>query len=79
MNELKDETENASLNDMVNSENFNDPIKKTINRSVGEIIIMIMIIRYSLLYALCLSAIYDLFNLLINSIFDEDILPASKY
>ena len=48
----------SSLEDMVNSDGFSNPINKMINRSVGEI--MIMIIKYALVNALSLTQIYEL-------------------
>ena len=50
--------------------------KRHYRRSIGEIIIMI--IKYALVHALSLTQIYEFFNL-INCIFDEAVLPTTKY
>ena len=66
----------ATLEEMINSENFKEPIIIPVEKSVGEIIIMIL--KYALVHALSLTEITDLF-FLVNSIFTSHVLPNTRY
>lgn len=66
----------TSLEDVMENPIFDAPIKTCVNKSIGEVIIMI--IKYSLIYSLSLSGMTDLFKL-VNCIFAESIIPNSKY
>lgn len=85
LDELSEEAEDINttskinfkdLNEMINTESFNKRIEKIVNRSVGEIILMIL--KYAIVHALSLTQIYVLFNL-VNCLFDENIIPCTKY
>lgn len=65
-----------SFEEMLNMKDFEEPITVPVNKSVGEIIFMI--IKYSLVHALSLSQITDLF-MLINCMFVSHILPNTRY
>lgn len=47
----------TSLDEMVNSANFNNPINLPVNRTVGEFILMI--VKCALVHVLSLTQIYD--------------------
>ena len=48
----------ATLEEMVNGENFKEPITILVDKSLGEIIFMIL--KYALVHALSLTEITDL-------------------
>lgn len=64
------------LEDFMEREDFNNPIRIPVNKNLGEIIIMI--IKYSLTHSISLTGITDLFKL-INCIFAEPILRETRY
>lgn len=64
------------LNSFLDNENFTKPIETPVNKNVGEV--LMMLIQYSLVNALPLTAIENLFKL-INCIFVESIIPETKY
>ncbi|XP_051172372.1 uncharacterized protein LOC127288776 [Leptopilina boulardi] len=64
------------LEDLMEDSDFNKPIEVTINRTVGEVIIMI--IKYALIHALSFTATFHLFRL-VNCFFEYPILPNTKY
>ena len=66
----------ASLEDMMESEDFNKPIQIPVDKSIAEVIIMI--IKYSLIHSLSLTGIIDLFNM-INCVFAQPVLPNTRY
>ncbi|XP_051176780.1 uncharacterized protein LOC127291625 isoform X1 [Leptopilina boulardi] len=66
----------ASLTDLMGNKIFDRPIQTVVNKSVAEVIIMI--VKYCLIYSLSLSGMTDLFKL-INCIFAEPILPNTRY
>ena len=66
----------ASLEDMMESEDFNKPIQIPVDKSIAEVIIMI--IKYSLIHSLSLTGIIDLFNI-INCVFAQPVLPDTRY
>lgn len=81
----EEETENVeiltqikftSLDDLLSSKSFHNPINLTIKKSLGEIILVIF--KFALAHAISLTQLYDLFNL-INCLFDEAVLPTTKY
>ena len=59
----------ASLEDMMESEDFNKPIQILVNKSIAEVIIMTM--KDSLIHSLSLTEITDLFTM-INCVFACD-------
>lgn len=65
-----------TLEEITSSPEFHEPVNTPVKATVGEIVIMI--VRYALLNALSLTAIYELFCL-INCIFLIPILPNTKY
>ena len=52
----------ASLEDMMESADFNQPIQIPVIKSIAEVIIMMM--KYSLIHSLLLTEITDLFTML---------------
>ena len=65
-----------SLEDMINSKRFQEPINVPVDKSVGDIILMVL--KYALVHALSLTEITELF-MLINCIFKSHILPNTRY
>ncbi|XP_043472842.1 uncharacterized protein LOC122505365 [Leptopilina heterotoma] len=65
-----------SFKDMLNMKDFENPITVPVDKSVGEIIFMI--VKYALVHALSLTQITDLF-MLINCMFAFHILPNTRY
>ena len=61
---------------LVNSANFNNPINLPVNRTAGEVILMV--VKYALVQALSLTEIYDLFGL-INCLFKVAVSPSTRY
>ena len=59
----------ASLEDMMESEDFNKPIQIPVNKSIAEVIIMMM--KYSLIHSLSLTEITHFFTM-INCVFGCD-------
>ena len=59
----------ASLEDMMGSEDFKKPIQILVNKSIAEVIIMMM--KYSLIHSLLLTEITDSFTM-INCVFACD-------
>ena len=66
----------ASLEDMMESEDFNKPIQIPVNKNIAEVIIMMM--KYSLIHSLSLTEITDLFTM-INYVFACDYLSLTEY
>ena len=65
-----------SLQHAVSSNTFQRPIDVPVNKSVGEVLLMVS--KFVLIYALSLTDITDSFSL-INCIFAEPFLPNSRY
>lgn len=74
--DIPTQTSFASLEDMMESEEFNKPIRIQANKSIAEVIIMI--IKYALIYSLSLTGITDLF-MIVNCISAEPVLPNTRY
>ena len=66
----------SSLDDMANNEEIKTPINVPVDKSRGEIILMI--IKYAIVHALSLTEMTDLF-MLINCIFAYHITPNTRY
>ncbi|XP_051157958.1 uncharacterized protein LOC127279573 isoform X1 [Leptopilina boulardi] len=66
----------STLDEMINAPEFNTPASATVNKSIGEIILII--IKYALVHSLSFTATFNLFRL-INSIFELPIWPNTKY
>ncbi|XP_043470909.1 uncharacterized protein LOC122504076 [Leptopilina heterotoma] len=65
-----------SLFEAINIEAFKRPINVSVNKTLGEV--MLMVLKFILVHSLSLTAITDLFNL-INCIFSESFLPNTRY
>ncbi|XP_033228303.1 uncharacterized protein LOC117180093 isoform X2 [Belonocnema kinseyi] len=78
----EDEVENlqkkgfTSLEDAIDNEVFRKPINVPVNKTVGEVVIMIL--KFVLVHALSLTEATDLF-FMINCIFAESFLPNTRY
>ncbi|XP_033230752.1 uncharacterized protein LOC117181857 [Belonocnema kinseyi] len=66
----------TSLEDATNNEVFRKPTNVPVNKTVGEVVIMIL--KFVLVHALSLTEATDLF-FMINCIFAESFLPNTRY
>ncbi|XP_033210660.1 uncharacterized protein LOC117168875 isoform X2 [Belonocnema kinseyi] len=82
INKEEDDAEHLSRKDFtafegaISSEAFQRPIDISVNKTVGEVILIIL--KFVLVHSLSLTAITDSFNM-INFLFPEPFLPNSRY